>query len=479
MPRMPSSAFSAPPIPEKQAWKALSALCVGLFITLLDQSLVAVALPRITEDLGASVNQAVWVSAGYLLTFAVPLLVTGRLGDRFGQRTMYLAGMALFTAAAAACAFAPTIEALILARAVQGFGASLLNPQSLSVINRVFARNRRGAAMGVWSAVASSAGLFGPLIGGLLAGGAGWRWVFLLYLPLGLLSLALVARWVPRLPTGAGRIDPLSAVVSLVAVSGIVFTLQQGPELGWPLWLWGVLALGVLALFLFVWLQKRADLRGADALVPLRLFGIRNFRFGSLAVTTLGFAVYSVNLPVMLYLQLGAGLSAQAAGVLLLPTGLVSVALAPVVGRLTDRLEPGRISKLGFSAMITAMTLFVVLISQEVLFAWLLVPLVLMGVANALCWSANSTISMRPLPTDLLGAGSGVYNTSRQVGAVLGAAALGAAMQIGLQYTTFANAMGFSLVLHVAVLVFGLVMVSNFRDDRAEAAPGTSGSTSG
>ncbi len=475
MPGMPSPASAAPPVSEKQAWKALSALCVGLFITLLDQSLVAVTLPQITEDLGSSVNQAVWVSAGYLLTFAVPLLVTGRLGDRFGQRAVYLAGMVLFTLAAAACAFAPTIETLILARAVQGFGASLLNPQPLSVINRVFARNRRGAAMGVWSAVASSAGLFGPVIGGLLAGGAGWRWVFLLYLPLGLLSLTLVTLWVPRLPTGVGRIDLVSAVVSLVAVLGIVFTLQQGPDLGWPLWLWGVLAVGLLALVLFVRLQKRAERRGSDALVPPRLFRIGNFRFGTLSIATLGFTVYSVNLPVMMYLQLGVGLSAQTAGLLLLPTGIVSVTLAPAVGRLADRLAPGRISKIGFSSMITAVVLYVVLISQEVPFGWLVVPLVLMGVANAMCWSANAAISMRQLPTDLLGAGSGVYNTARQVGAVLGVAALGAAMQIGLQHTSFATAMGLSLALHAAVLVFGLAMVANFRDDRLASPPDRTG----
>lgn len=445
---------------------------MGLFITLLDQSLVAVALPRIVEDLGANVNQAVWVSAVYLLTFAVPLLVTGRLGDRFGQRNMYLAGMAVFTLAAAACAFAPTIEILILARAVQGFGGSLLNPQSLSVINRVFARNRRGAAMGVWSAVASSAGLFGPVLGGLLAGGIGWRWVFVLYLPLGVVSLSLVARWVPRLPTGVQRVDLLSAAVSLIAVLGIVFTLQQGPELGWPLWLWGVLAVGVFALVFFVWLQRRADLRGSEALVPLKLFDIRNFRFGSLSVFALGFAVYSVNLPVMLYLQLGAGLSAQFAGLLMLPTAIVSVSLAPLLGRLTDHLAPGRISVFGFSSMITAMVLFVLFISREVPLGWLIVPLMLMGAANAMCWSANSTISMRQLPADLVGAGSGVYNTSRQVGAVVGAAALGAAMQVGVQHTSFSNAMGYSIVLHIAVLFFGLVMVSKFSDDRTEPVLG-------
>ncbi|GAA4118657.1 MFS transporter [Enteractinococcus coprophilus] len=165
-------------------WQALGALCVGLFITLMDQSLIAIALPQMTEELDASVNQAVWVSAIYLLTFAVPLLVTGRLGDRFEQRNVYLVGMAIFVLAATACAFAPTIELLIFARAVQGFGAALLNPQPLSVIHRIFPYHQRGAAMGIWSAVASSSGLFGPVVGGFLAGGLGWRWVFFYISPL-------------------------------------------------------------------------------------------------------------------------------------------------------------------------------------------------------------------------------------------------------------------------------------------------------
>src|SRR5690625_2817590 len=166
-------------------WKALGALCVGLFITLLDQSLVAVALPQITKDLDASVNQAVWVPALYLSTFAVQLLVTGRLGGRVVHRNLYLAGLAVLVAAATACPFAQAIEFLIFARAVQGFGASLLSPQTLSVINRIFPFHKRGAAMGVWSAVASSSGLFGPVVGGLLGGGRGWRWTCSLYVPFG------------------------------------------------------------------------------------------------------------------------------------------------------------------------------------------------------------------------------------------------------------------------------------------------------
>src|SRR5699024_7232706 len=159
----------------------------------------------------------------------------------------------------------------------------------------------------------------------LLVGGLGWRWVFLLYIPFGLVALALVALWVPKLPRGIGRIDLVSAIFSLLAILGIVFTLQQGPELGWPLWLFGVLGAGIAALVVFIWLSQRAQRKGLDALMPLRLFHFRNFRWGAVSVSTLGFAVYSVNLPIMLYLQLGAGISAQSAGLLMLPMAAVSV----------------------------------------------------------------------------------------------------------------------------------------------------------
>lgn len=453
----------AAPIPEKQAWRALAALCIGLFVTLLDQSLVAVSLPRIREEFDASINQVVWVSAIYLLTFAVPLLITGRLGDRYGQRNVYLVGMAIFTAAAFACSMAPSIEWLIVLRALQGLGGSLINPQPLSIIHRIFAQNRRGAATGVWSAVASSAGLFGPVIGGVLVGTVGWRWVFFVYVPLGLISLFMVARNVPKLPTGTSRIDLLSGLVSLIAVLGVVFSLQQGPEVGWSWWLWLILAVGILAFLLFIRLQRNAAARGSDALVPLQLFGYRNFSLGAFAVFTLGFTVYSINLPIMLYLQLGQGLSAQVAGLMLVPMGVISVFMAPVVGRITDRVAPGMISKIGFSAMIAAMATFGIMMHLNASPAWLLVSIILLGFANSMCWAPNSTISMRDLPANLVGAGSGVYNTSRQVGAVLGAAALGAVMQMGEETLSFGAAMGNALLLPVVFLIAGLVAVSRYR----------------
>lgn len=449
-------------VSRERSWRALAALCVGLFMTLLDQSLVAVALPQIRRDLDATLNQVVWVSAAYLLTFAVPLLVTGRLGDRFGQRRVYLTGMALFTLAALACAFAPTIEWLIALRALQGLGGSLINPQPLSIINRIFPRERRGTAMGVWSAVAGSTGLFGPVIGGLLVGTVGWRAVFLFYVPLGLVSLFMVHRFVPRLPQAVARIDATSALVSLVAVLGVVFALQQGPEYAWAPWIWGVLFVGAVAFAVFVGLQRRT---GEGALVPPALFAHHNFRLGIVAVSTLGFAVYSVNLPIMLYLQQGAGLSPQAAGFMLVPMGVLSVLLAPLAGRLTDRLPPGLISRAGFLALISAMVLFAAFMHLAAPVPLFLLPIVLLGAANALAWSPNSAITMRDLPVRLTGAGSGVYNTSRQVGAVLGAAALGAVMQTGEGTVSLGAAMGTAMLVPVGLLAVGLLAVSRFRAD--------------
>lgn len=466
--RLTSSRSTSPQSAEispKQAWRGLAALCTGLFITLMDQTLVAVALPGIREDLDASINQAVWVSAVYLLTFAVPLLIAGRLGDHFGQRNVYLVGISIFTLGAVACSLAPTIEILIALRAVQGLGASLANPQPLSVINRIFPRHRRGAAMGIWSAVAGSAGLFGPVIGGLVVGTVGWRWTFALYLPLGLICIALVALWIPKLPTMAGRIDFLSALVSLIAVLAVAFSVQQGPDLGWPLWLWGLLIVGVVAAIVFIRLQKSAARRGTEALVPLELFQYRNFSLGVFAVTMLGFTVYSVNLPIMLYLQEGAGLTSQIAGLLLVPMAVISMFIAPVIGRVTDNVAPGRVSILGFSSLIVSMALFGIFMFLEVSPAWMLIPIVLLGAANGLCWSPNSTISMRDLPPHLVGAASGVYNTSRQVGAVLGAASLGAVMQIVGRYADFNIAMGSALLFPVIFLVLGLIAVSNFQAD--------------
>ncbi|WJZ02420.1 Multidrug resistance protein stp [Corynebacterium freiburgense] len=429
---------------------------------LLDQTVVAVATPQFQADLSASLNQVVWVTSIYLLTFAVPLLVTGRLGDRFGQRNVYLVGMTVFTLSSLACGLAPDIYTLIVARAFQGLGASIMAPQTMSVINRIFARDRRGAAMGVWGAVAGLASLAGPILGGVIVNSVGWQWIFFINVPLGVLSFIMVSLWVPTMARTARNIDGASVVVSILAMFGIVFAVQEGPERGWPLWIWGVLITGLLLIALFIRMQATANTRGNEALIPLEIFHIRNFSIGAFSIATMGFAISGIMLPIMIFLQQGHGLSAEKAGFVLVPMAVISGVLAPYVGRLSDKLNPRILSVTGFVCMTAAVVSLALVMRDGVGLWWIILPIVLLGFGNGFVWSPNSATAMRDLPITQVGAASGVYNTTRQVGAVVGAAVIGAAMQIGVASTSVSNAMGNSVIPAAVILFLGLIAVSRF-----------------
>ncbi|WP_244310955.1 DHA2 family efflux MFS transporter permease subunit [Corynebacterium hindlerae] len=448
-------------------WKALIALCTGFFMILLDQTIVAVATPQFQQELAASINAVVWVSSIYLLACAVPLLFTGRLGDRFGQKRMYIIGMAVFTLSSLACGLAPSIEVLIGARLTQGLGAALLTPQTMAIINRIFPREKRGAAMGVWGATAGLATLCGPVLGGLLVGSVGWQWIFFINVPIGILCISLVLAWVPDLHATASKVDTPSVLLSGIALFAIVFSLQEGPSQNWSWVVWGALAVGVVMLAAFVALQSRV----AAPLIPLELFQNRNFSLGSFSIFTMGFAVAGTMLPIMLFLQDGKGLSAQQAGMMMIPMAVISGVLAPVAGRLADRLHPRVLSMVGFGFMVVAMLVLVVVMRDGVPVRWMLAGIALLGLGNAFVWSPNSATTMRTLSVQHLGAASGVYNTCRQTGAVVGTAAIGGAMQIAVQYTSMATAMGLAMIVPAVVLTMGLVAVSQF--SAAKPAEGT------
>ena len=429
---------------------------------LLDQTIVAVATPDLQTELGASLNQVVWVTSIYLLFFAVPLLVTGRLGDRYGQRNIYLIGMVIFTISSLACGLSPTVEILIIARAIQGIGASLITPQTMSVINRIFPRHRRGAAMGMWGVVAGLASLAGPILGGIIVSAIGWEWIFFINVPFGIVSIIMVWLMVPDLPRLARRLDFLSVIVSIITMSSIVFTIQQGPDLGWPIWIWPILVVGLALAVVFVRLQATATKRNTEALVPLDLFTIKNFTLGTISITTMGFAIGGVFIPAMLFLQNGHHLSAQQAGLYMVPIALFSGSLSPFVGRMSDRINPRVLSMIGFSFMLASIFGFVLVMRDGVPLWCILIPVALLGIGNGFVWSPNSSTSLRDVPLHDMGAASGVYNATRQVGSVVGAAVVGAAMQIGTAYTAFTTAMGNSLIPVVLVLVIGLISVSKF-----------------
>jgi EmrB/QacA subfamily drug resistance transporter len=406
-------------------WNALWAMMVGFFMILLDATIVAVANPSIMTKLGASYDSVIWVTSAYLLAYAVPLLVAGRLGDRYGPKNLYLLGLTVFTAASLWCGLADTIGMLVAARVVQGIGAALLTPQTLSTITRIFPPERRGVAMSVWGATAGVATLVGPLAGGVLVDGLGWQWIFFVNVPLGVIGLALAVWLIPALPTQKHGFDVLGVLLSGVGMFLIVFALQEGQSHDWAPWIWGTLAggIGFVAAFL-IWQSVNRN----EPLVPLVMFRDRDFSLSNVGVATIGFVVTAMLLPLMFYTQAVCGLSPTRSALLIAPMAIATGVLAPFVGKIVDRSHPRPVVGFGFSVLAIALT-WLSLETTPVTPIWrLILPITAMGIGMAFIWSPLAATATRNLPSHLAGAGSGVYNTTRQVGSVLGSASMAAFM---------------------------------------------------
>lgn len=416
-------------------WPALWALVIGFFMILVDSTIVAVGTPALMAAFDASVNEVLWVTSAYLLAYAVPLLITGRLGDRIGPKRVYLTGLATFTVASLWCGVSGELSGgigmLVAARVLQGLGASLMTPQTMSVITRTFPPERRGAAMALWGATAGVATLVGPILGGVLLDGLGWEWMFFINVPVGLLGLALAWRLVPTLTTHAHSFDWVGVALSAAGLFCAVFAIQEGHTYGWgrivgPISVPLLLAVGVVLLVAFVWWQAR---NRREPLVPLRLFRDRNFAVANAAISTVGFAITSLMFPFLLYAQAVRGLTATQAALLLAPQALVSVALAPVAGRLTDRVHPRLLAAPALACLAVVCLLLSWVMTTTSSTLSILAVSTLMGVANSFIWGPLSASANRNLPMDLAGAGSGVYNTTRQIGSVLGSAAIAVLME--------------------------------------------------
>ncbi|UUO03001.1 MFS transporter [Mycolicibacterium novocastrense] len=406
-------------------WHALWAMMVGFFMILVDATIVAVANPSIMARFGASYDAVLWVTSAYLLAYAVPLLVAGRLGDRFGPKNLYLLGLTVFTVASLWCGLSDTIGMLIAARVVQGVGAALLTPQTLSTVTRIFPAERRGMAMSVWGATAGVATLVGPLAGGILVDALGWQWIFFVNVPIGVVGVALALRLVPELPRQRQRLDVPGVILSAVGLFLIVFALQEGQANRWTHWVWGLMALGtgVVAAFLF-WQAANRN----DPLLPLEIFRDRDFSLSTFGVATIGFVVTGMIVPVMFYAQAVCGLSPTQSALLTAPMAIATGVLAPVVGRIVDRWHPRPVVGFGFSVLAIAMTWLSLEMTPATPIWRLVLPLTATGIGMAFIWSPLAATATRNLPPRLAGAGSGVYNTTRQVGAVLGSASMAAFM---------------------------------------------------
>ena len=406
-------------------WNALWAMLFGFFMILLDATIVGVANPSIMDSLHADYDAVIWVTSAYLLAYAVPLLLAGRLGDRFGPRNLYLAGLALFTAASLWCGLVNSIELLIAARVVQGLGAALLTPQTLSVITRIFPPERRGVALSVWGATAGVATLVGPLAGGVLVDGLGWQWIFIVNVPIGIVGLVLAYVFVPFLPTEKHGFDVIGVVLSGLGLFLVVFALQEGQSHDWALWVWAMLIVGVAVTAGFVYWQS---INPGEPLIPLKIFRDNDFSMSNLGIAVIGFAVTAMILPLMFYAQAVCGLSPTRAALLTAPMAIATGVLAPFVGKLVDRTHPAPIVGSGFCALAIAMTWLSIEMTPTTPIWRLVLPFILMGVGMSCIWAPLAATATRNLPAHLAGAGSGVYNTTRQVGSVLGSAGMAAFM---------------------------------------------------
>lgn len=405
-------------------------MMLGFFMILVDSTIVSVAIPAITEGLQASYNEVIWVNSAYLLAYAVPLLITGRLGDRFGPRSMYLLGLALFTASSLACGLASSVSALIIARAFQGFGGAMVTPQTMSVMIRTFAPTARGAAMGVWGATAGLATVTGPLAGGLLVDAAGWPWIFYVNVPVGILGLILAARFVPRLEQTNRSFDWTGVVLSAIGMFCLVFGIQEAQRFNWDWRLWALLTVGALAMASFVYWQA---VRGKDALVPLELFANRNFTLAGCTIASVGFAVSTFIIPWMIYVQSVQEYSPTHAALLVLPSGMVSLFLSPAIGKLTNSHDPKPFAIVGLTLAAASMGFAAVITEPGISPNWMYLVSVVYGVANSMMWGPLSMVATRNLESRLAGSGSSVYNTMRQMGAVVGSAAIAAMMSAQLE----------------------------------------------
>ena len=424
-------------------WLVLAVLCLGFFMILLDTTIVNIALPALTTSLSATLDQDLWIVNAYTLTYAGLLITGGRLGDLVGQKRMFLAGLALFTAASAVCGLAASPGQLIAARAVQGVGGALLTPQTLAILTVIFPPNRRGAAYGIWGSVAGLATIAGPVAGGWLVSSLSWRWIFYVNLPLGIATLVLGARLLPDLRLlRRRRLDWTGTGLATFGLFLLCFGLIEGPSHRWGalsgpvLGIPGLLSIpvvlgaGLAVLLAFAWQQRWP--RNREPLVPRGMYADRNFATMSAVVAAISFGMLGLFLPLVIFLQSVLSLSALQAGLVLAPMSLASIASAPVAGRMADRYGGRDILAAGL--VLWAGGIALVLWATRLYYdrSELVAGLVVAGFGLGMTFAPLQTIAMRNVGPRVAGSAAGLINTARQLGAVLGSVVTGTLLQVQL-----------------------------------------------
>jgi len=403
-------------------WWTLFAMCFALFMIMLDNTIVNIALPSIQRDLHASSANLQWTIDAYILTFAALILLGGKLGDRYGRKRMFIVGLGIFTLSSMLCALSSSDSELIAARALQGVGAALLNPLSLSIIASTFPRKQLPTAIGIWAGVSGLGLAVGPLVGGLLVEKASWSAVFWVNVPIGVIAV-LVTIWAvheSRDPSTSNLDLPGTTLITL-GLAALVWALIKSGEHGWgSAYTLGFMAAAVVLLGAFVWWERRI----ADPMLPLAFFRKRAFSVASAVVSLVGFGMFGVIFYITLYFQNVQGYSPLQAGVRSLPMTMMLMAVAPLAGKLNATLGPRLQLTVGMllsSAGLFGLSLIEVHSSYNAIWPFY----ALMGAGLAFAMPAVSSTGMAAVDPRKAGVASGVINASRQVGGALGIAVLG------------------------------------------------------
>ncbi|WP_426439455.1 MFS transporter [Bradyrhizobium genosp. P] len=456
----------------EQTW-VLGITALASFMMALDAMIVTTAFATIRAEFGSTVETLQWTVNAFNLTFAVLLLTGAALGDRFGRRRTFAAGIALFVIASAACALAGNATALIAARALQGAGAALVMPVAMAILSGAFGREQRARALGIFSGITGCALIIGPAIGGLITEHLGWRWIFWINLPIGLVAIALARA---RLRESFGAAAPLDITgLSLVALAALalVWSLLRGNAIGWAsAEVTATLIAGVVFAAVFVWWE----LRVAAPMVPLRLFASRPLASGMAASVLFYAAMYGVLFLLPQFLQITLGFDAFGAGLRLLPWTATLFVTAPLAGAVVNRFGERTLVVTGLLMQAIGLGWIGEIVSPTLPYSALVVPLVLAGVGVSMAMPAAQNAVLSSVPVTEMGKASGIFNMGRFLGGMFGVAALvasfsanGAADSAAHFTSGFATAMGLAATLSFAGAIAGLLLPARRRAVAATA----------
>jgi EmrB/QacA subfamily drug resistance transporter len=463
--------MSAQMTPTQRNW-TLGIVSVALFMTVLDNLVVSVALPSIHRDFGSSIQELEWTVNAYVLSYAVLLLTGAALGDRFGRKRMFLIGLTVFTAASAAAALAPTSNLLIVARAVQGAGAAIVTPLTLTLLADAFPAERRGIALGVWSGISGTAVAIGPLVGGAVVQGISWHWIFWLNVPIGIVLVPTAMRRLSESRGPYGTLDLPGLALAGVGAFGIVFGLVRSQSLGWtsPSILASLIC-GALLLAAFVVWERRAPY----PMLPMSFFAKRSFAVTNVVSLSMYFGMFGSIFFLSQYMQNVLGNTPLQAGLKLLVWTGASMVVAPLAGIFSERFGSRPFMVAGLTLQALALGWLAIVISTHVPYTHMVIPFVMAGAGMSLVFAPSANAVLSSVRVDQAGQASGANNAIREVGGVLGVAVLASVFSAAGGYGSpreFVDGLIPAMWVGVAVLGTGalVALLLPFRTPRAAEA---------